>query len=95
MIAIILKTFAKIRAIRCLIRFIHFLRRATDLLCFVTGSPGFIGSNLVKRLLSDGHSVVGYETSRLASRVPDAAVLEPAFTLVRADLRISTRSPKR
>lgn len=29
--------------------------------CFVTGCAGFIGSNLVDRLLRDGHTVVGYD----------------------------------
>jgi UDP-glucose 4-epimerase len=29
--------------------------------CFVTGCAGFIGSNLVDRLLQDGHEVVGYD----------------------------------
>jgi len=30
-------------------------------LYFVTGAGGFIGSNLVDRLLADGHEVVGYD----------------------------------
>ena len=29
--------------------------------CFVTGCAGFIGSNLVDRLLADGHLVTGYD----------------------------------
>jgi UDP-glucose 4-epimerase len=29
--------------------------------CFVTGAAGFIGSNLVDRLLADGHAVTGYD----------------------------------
>jgi UDP-glucose 4-epimerase len=29
--------------------------------CFVTGAAGFIGSNLVDRLLADGHRVVGFD----------------------------------
>ena len=28
---------------------------------FVTGAAGFIGSNLIDRLLSSGHEVVGYD----------------------------------
>lgn len=31
------------------------------MLCFVTGCAGFIGSNLVDRLLRNGHTVVGYD----------------------------------
>ena len=28
---------------------------------FVTGAAGFIASNLVDRLLADGHEVIGYD----------------------------------
>jgi UDP-glucose 4-epimerase len=54
---------------------------------FVTGAAGFIGSNMVDRLLSDGHTVVGYDNfstgqgSFLAS-----ARGSPNFRLVEADL---------
>jgi nucleoside-diphosphate-sugar epimerase len=35
---------------------------------FVTGCAGFIGSNLVDRLLRDGHEVVGYDNSSTGQR---------------------------
>ncbi len=55
--------------------------------CFVTGCAGFIASNLVNRLLKDGHAVVGYDnfsTGQQEFLAP--ALLNPNFTLVRADL---------
>ena len=36
--------------------------------CFVTGAAGFIGSNLVDRLLAAGHSVVGYDNLSTGQR---------------------------
>lgn len=36
-------------------------KNLSDMKYFVTGCAGFIGSNLVDRLLQDGHSVVGYD----------------------------------
>jgi NAD(P)-dependent dehydrogenase (short-subunit alcohol dehydrogenase family) len=33
--------------------------------CFVTGAAGFIGSNMVDRLIADGHTVVGVHRVRL------------------------------
>lgn len=55
--------------------------------CLVTGSAGFIGSNLVDRLLAAGHTVVGYDNFSTGQK----AFLEPAeqspnFTLVRGDV---------
>lgn len=53
---------------------------------FVTGASGFIGSNLVDRLLSDGVSVVGWDNfSTGQERFLEAARKNPAFTLVRGD----------
>ena len=54
---------------------------------FVTGGAGFIGSNLVDRLLADGHAVTAYDnlsTGRL--RFLDAAKDKPNFKLVEGDL---------
>jgi UDP-glucose 4-epimerase len=54
--------------------------------CFVTGCAGFIGSNLVDRLLADGHSVVGYDNfSTGRERFLESALALPAFRLVRGD----------
>jgi UDP-glucose 4-epimerase len=52
----------------------------------VTGCAGFIGSNLVDRLLADGHSVVGYDNfSTGQERFLESALAAPAFRLVRGD----------
>jgi len=52
----------------------------------VTGAAGFIGSNLVDRLLADGHRVVGYDNfSTGQQRFLEAALKSPAFSLVRGD----------
>jgi UDP-glucose 4-epimerase len=52
----------------------------------VTGAAGFIGSNLVDRLLADGHSVVGYDNfSTGQERFLEAALTHPGFSLVRGD----------
>jgi UDP-glucose 4-epimerase len=54
---------------------------------FVTGCAGFIGSNLVDRLLRDGHQVTGYDNFSTGQPefLPDAC-RSPRFTLVRGDL---------
>lgn len=54
---------------------------------FVTGAAGFIGSNLVDRLLADGHDVVGYDNfSTGQERFLDDAQRSSSFRLVRGDL---------
>ena len=53
---------------------------------FVTGAAGFIGSNLVDRLLADGVAVVGWDNlSTGQERFLEGAARSPAFALVRGD----------
>jgi UDP-glucose 4-epimerase len=53
---------------------------------FVTGAAGFIGSNLVDRLLADGIEVVGWDNmSTGQERFVSGASTNKAFTLVRGD----------
>jgi len=61
----------------------------TPFKCFVTGAAGFIGSNLVDRLLALGHQVVGYDNlSTGQERFLEAAQSNPSFRLIRGELLI-------
>jgi hypothetical protein len=53
---------------------------------FVTGAAGFIGSNLVDRLLGEGIGVVGWDNfSTGQERFLEGALQNSAFTLIRGD----------
>jgi UDP-glucose 4-epimerase len=54
---------------------------------FVTGAAGFIGSNMVDRLLADGHTVVGFDNlSTGQERFLEIARRNPQFTFHQSDL---------
>lgn len=54
---------------------------------FVTGCAGFIGSNLVDRLLQDGHEVIGFDNfSTGLAQFLESANQSPQFTLIKGDL---------
>jgi UDP-glucose 4-epimerase len=54
---------------------------------FVTGCAGFIGSNLVDRLLSEGHTVIGYDNfSTGQEEFVSSALQNNKFTLIRGDV---------
>jgi UDP-glucose 4-epimerase len=55
--------------------------------CFVTGAAGFIGSNLVDRLLGAGCAVTGYDNfSSGQEPFLQSALAHPRFQLVRGDV---------
>ena len=54
---------------------------------FITGAAGFIGSNLVDRLLANGNSVLGYDNLSTGTRAfLQRAIENKRFHLVEADL---------
>jgi len=53
----------------------------------VTGAAGFIGSHMVDRLLSAGHSVVGFDNmSTGQQRFLESALADPKFVFLQGDL---------
>lgn len=55
--------------------------------CFVTGAAGFIASNLIDKLLQNGHTVVGYDNfSTGQDRFLEIAVCSNNFKILRGDL---------
>ncbi len=54
--------------------------------CFVTGCAGFVGSNLVDRLLAAGHGVVGYDRPGCREDFLVGARRNPRFALVSGDV---------
>jgi UDP-glucose 4-epimerase len=59
---------------------------------FVTGGAGFIGSNVVDRLLADGHAVTAYDNfSTGQRRFLAEALAKPGFRLVEGDMLDESR----
>jgi len=58
---------------------------------FITGAAGFIGSNLVDRLLAAGHDVVGYDNFSTGLRrfIEDASA-NPRFRMIKGDILNAT-----
>ncbi len=63
--------------------------------CFVTGGAGFIGSNMVDRLLSDGHEAVIYDNfSTGREKFVERSGKNPSCTIFRDDLLDAERLVK-
>ena len=76
----------------CNVSTVLFTSKGINLTTFVTGAAGFIGSNLVDRLLGDGGAVVGFDN--LSTGVLEfigSARRHRNFTFVHGDL-LDTRS---
>ena len=59
---------------------------------FVTGGAGFVGSNLVERLIADGHVVTAYDNLSMGSRFfLQSCEAQPGFRFIEADLSTSPR----
>src|SRR3954453_11129333 len=53
---------------------------------FVTGAAGFIGSNVVDRLLELGHTVIGFDNFSTGQRAfLEPALTSPSFRLIEGD----------
>lgn len=56
--------------------------------CFVTGAAGFIGSNLVDRLIKEGHTVVGFDNFSTGKReFLESALQTKQFHLTEGDIQ--------
>jgi UDP-glucose 4-epimerase len=63
------------------------LTSSSGVRCLITGTAGFIGSNLADRLLAMGHQVVGFDNfSTGQERFLEAAMPHSSFRLVRGDV---------